>query len=64
VSAEDHALADAKVGSTDPTADFDGDGTVTAADLDILSAHLGHHATETSTPVKPMSWGTIKLLYR
>ena len=64
VSAADHALASAKVGSTDPTADFDGDGTVTAADLDILSVHLGHHASETTTPVRPTSWGTIKLLYR
>ena len=64
VSAADRALASTKLGSADPTADFDRDGAVTAADLDALSAHLGHHAPGVTTPVRPTTWGTIKLLYR
>jgi hypothetical protein len=64
VGVDDVALAESKLGTGDPTADFDGDGTVTSADLDILSAHLGHHAPGMATPVAPRSWGTVKLLYR
>jgi len=64
VGADDVALAQSKLGSADPTADFDGDGTVTPADLDILSGHLGHHAPGMATPVASRTWGTLKLLYR
>jgi len=64
VGPEDVALATAKLGSSDPTADFDGDGAVTAADLAILNAHLGHHAPGMATPVASRTWGTLKLLYR
>lgn len=64
VGANDLALAEAKLGNADPTADFDGDGTVTSADLDILRAHLGHHAPGMATPVSSRSWGAIKLLYQ
>jgi hypothetical protein len=64
VGPEDVAIANAKLGTSDPTADFDGDGTVTAADLAILSAHLGHHAPGMATPVASRTWGTLKLLYR
>ena len=64
VGTEDFALAASKVGTTDPTADFDGDGAVTSADLDILRGHLGHHAPGMATPVVSRTWGTVKLLYR
>ncbi len=64
VGPEDVALATAKLGTSDPTADFNGDGTVTNADLDILRAHLGHHAPGMATPVASHTWGTLKLLYR
>lgn len=64
VGPEDMALASAKLGARDSTADFDGDGVVTQADLAILSAHLGHQAPDHSTPVASRSWGTLKLLYR
>jgi hypothetical protein len=64
VGVDDLAAAQAKLGSADPTADFDGDGAVTEADLDILRAHLGHHAPGMATPVASRSWGTLKLTYR
>jgi len=43
-------LAEAKLDSDDPTGDFDCDGTVTAADLVALGAHLGHTPADL-TPV-------------
>lgn len=64
VGSNDLALAEAKLGGADPTADFNGDGSVTAADLDILRGHLGHHAPGMATPVTSRSWGAIKLLYQ
>ena len=64
VGPEDVAIATAKLGSSDPTADFDGDGTVTAADISILRAHLGHHAPGMATPVASRTWGTLKITYR
>lgn len=64
VGQEDLAIAMAKLGTSDPTADFDGDGVVTQADLDILRTHLGHHAPGMITPVASSTWGTLKLLYR
>lgn len=64
VGASDLAIAEAKLGSSDPTADFDGDGSVTSADLDILRRHLGHYAPGMATPVSSRSWGAIKLLYQ
>ena len=46
VGGADLARVDAKRGTSDPTADFDCDGTVTSADYDIAAAHLGHfHAS-------------------
>jgi hypothetical protein len=64
VGVDDLVLAQAKLGTADPTADFDGDGTVTVADLDILRAHFGHHAPGMVTPAASRSWGTLKLTYR
>jgi hypothetical protein len=42
VDAGDLALVQSKIGTPDPTADFDGDGEVTAADLAIAEGHVGH----------------------
>ena len=64
VGVDDLVVAQSKLGTADPTADFDGDGTVTAADLDFLRAHFGHHAPGMATPVASRSWGTLKLTYR
>ena len=62
VDLSDVTLAEAKLGSADPTADLDCDGAVTAADLTMLRAHLGHAAGPTA--VQRGSWVGIKGLYR
>jgi hypothetical protein len=42
VSGNDLALVDARLGTSDPTADFNCDGVVTSADYEIAATHLGH----------------------
>ncbi len=64
VDGADFVLAAGKPGTTDPTADFDCDGVVTTADLDILAGHSGHHALGIAIPIVAGSWGTLKLRYR
>ena len=59
----DLALLEAKVGQADPTGDFDGDGIVTAADVEVLRAHTGH-ACLVLTHISTATWGRLKLLYR
>jgi len=44
VDSTDVALVRAKLGSSDASADFDCDGVVTSADVEIAGAHLGHRA--------------------
>jgi hypothetical protein len=44
VSASDMEAIRQKIGTADRTADFDGDGVVTSADLAIAESHLGHSA--------------------
>jgi hypothetical protein len=44
VDTDDLAAVESKVGTSDPTADFDCDGSVTGADLAIAQEHLGHAA--------------------
>jgi hypothetical protein len=63
VDQQDVDLARAKLGSADSSADFDGDGLVTSADIALLSAHLGHEAS-TPTPAERGSWGRLKIRYR
>ena len=63
VDAADQAAIQALVGTTDPTADFDCDGQVTAADMTIVGQHLGHVCPRV-TPARPSSWGEVKLIYR
>jgi hypothetical protein len=64
VDSADLALVHSKLGSTDLSADFDGDGVVTTADVQILMAHLGHAAPDTPTPAVAASWGRLKIRYR
>jgi hypothetical protein len=59
----DEALASGKLGTADPTADFDCSGVVTAADVAVITAHVGH-GCEPVTPTVPRTWGRIKQLYR
>jgi len=47
VDQTDLALVEAKIGTTDPTADFDCDHAVTSADLTIAAGHLGHYHWKT-----------------
>ncbi len=63
VDAQDLALLQAKVGTTDLSGDLDGDGHVTAADVAILEHHLGHMCTG-ATPARYSTWGRVKSLYR
>ena len=63
VDAADQTGVQTLVGTTDPTADFNCDGAVTAADVAIVGQHLGH-ACAGPTPSRSRSWGQIKLIYR
>jgi hypothetical protein len=63
VNAADEAILASKLGTADPSADFDADGVVTETDRAILRAHLGH-AAELPTAVAASSWGRIKALRR
>ena len=51
-------------GPTDPTADLDCDGDHDAADAGVLNAHDGHFCPGLIDPVRPRSWGGLKILYR
>jgi len=64
VDGEDLAIATAKLGTNDPTGDFDFDGSVTAADVALVQAHLGHLAAG-SGPVaaRAGTWGRLKALF-
>lgn len=65
VDATDVALATAKLSSADATADFDFDGVVTAADLAVLQAHLGHaDVSMRPTAAARRTWGSIRSAYR
>jgi len=63
VNAVDQGIASAKLGFADPTADFDCDGGVTAADLGVVAAHLSHGCSG-PTPTRAKSWGSVKIIYR
>lgn len=64
VDSSDLAIATAKLGTTDPTADFTCDGAVTAADVTFLQQHLGHHWSGGATATRAPSWGRLKIFYR
>jgi len=65
VEVGDLALADAKRGSADPTADFDCDGLVTSPDVDSVVPHGKHDCPPPDpTPALPRSWGEVKVIYR
>jgi len=59
----DQSIVQTKVGSADPTADFDCSGGVTASDVSIAAAHQGHSCTS-PTPTTRGSWGRMKTIYR
>jgi hypothetical protein len=61
VTQADVAIVQSKVGTNDPTADFDGDGKVTAADVALVLAHLGHRALDAVDAVAPEGPWTLAL---
>ena len=63
VDAVDFAIVEAKVGTSDETADFDCDFAVTEADLAIARSHDGH-ACERPVPARSTTWGRVKAIYR
>jgi len=63
VDMADIAILESKVGKKDATADLDGDGGVTAADVTAARAHIGHRA-DAITPARATTWGEIKTGYR
>ena len=63
VDGADMAAIESKLGTHDPTADFDFDGTVTEADRTIAQAHYGHLASGNGpVPVRVGTWGRLKSL--
>jgi hypothetical protein len=59
----DEAAIQGLVGSSDPTADFDCNGIVDAADVGIATQHR-FHACPLVVPAAPRSWGALKIRYR
>lgn len=60
----DYTLFTAKLGTSDPTADFDCDGTVAAADQNIFNFHYSQSCLGWVDPVKRSTWGEVKTHYR
>jgi hypothetical protein len=63
VNAVDSGILAGKLGGSDPTGDFNCSASVESGDTGILLAHLGHSCNAV-VPVKPSTWGTIKVIYR
>jgi hypothetical protein len=63
VDEADVARVTSALGSGDRGADFDGNGTVTAADVTFAQTHLRHYCDRV-VPVRPSTWGSLKLRYR
>ena len=63
VNAVDNGILAGKLGSTNPTGDFNCSGLVEAGDTGIELAHTGH-SCQAVVPVAPRTWGTLKVIYR
>ena len=63
VNGTDSALEQGKVGTSDLSGDLDCDGDADSADVDFMHPYLGSTCTN-PTPVRPQSWGGLKLHYR
>jgi len=64
VDDSDAAHVSSLIGSHDPGADFDCDGTVTQADKDWLWIYHGGHSCAGIVPARTPSWGSVKVIYR
>ena len=63
VDSQDVDAVLARVGTADLTGDLDCSGSVTAADVAIVTQHLNAMCA-IATPSRPTSWGRVKILYR
>jgi hypothetical protein len=64
VGGSDVLIVNDLVGTTNRAADFDCDGTVTAADLAFLTDLHGGHSCDPAVSVRHGRWGELKQLYR
>ncbi len=60
----DETIFASKLGTTDPTADFDCDGDVDVFDQFIFNPHLSHSCDGIVDAVRRGTWGTLKEHYR
>jgi hypothetical protein len=60
----DHTFFYAKLGGTDPTADFDCDGDVDVDDQGFYFSHASSSCFGYVDPVRKSSWGRLKAHYR
>lgn len=60
----DDAIFMAKLGTLDPTADFDCDGDVDVYDQLIFDSHLSHSCDGFVDATRRRTWGSVKLHYR
>ena len=60
----DYPTYSSKLGTTDPTADFDCSGSVDAADTFIFEQHVAHACDGIVLPTRQRNWGELKLHYR
>mgnify|MGYP001390767237 FL=1 len=63
IGADDPTFA-AKLGTSDPTADFDCDGDVDFDDQSIFGFHHSQSCDAYVDAVRPSTWGALKLHYR
>ncbi len=63
VDTDDTVFA-AKLGTDDPTADFDCDGDVDTDDEQYLYLHFSHSCIGFVDPVRRSTWGRVKTYYR
>ena len=64
VDAPDVTTVYGLIGTSNVGADFDGDGTVTDADLSWLTDLHGGHSCVNAVPTRTATWGSVKILYR
>ena len=60
----DDAIFAAKLGTLDPTADFDCDGDVDIGDQQLFFHHLSHSCDGIVDATRRSTWGTLKFHYR
>lgn len=60
----DDAIFATKLGTSDPTADFDCDGDVDALDQQIFFNHHSQFCDGFVDPARQSTWGSVKLHYR